>query len=233
MEKLKTRNEYVGCNRNCRFYGDTLEATSYKWWTFTKVINGKLVFNDGYYSSTTSGHQWAIRGLLYDLGVKVDHYVYMNDSLTEESFKKEALYHHYNLAIKMIVQNNTNRVRKATKESNTEAIAMQKGIIKELRELGAEFPLRRIVRLYREYKKQRDNKEEFLKAKKKFKNRIFRDEKGTRYIVDEFVTRDERIRLRSLEKNNTYKDVYYPYFNNQFTYCNLSNALEGHKELAE
>lgn len=57
---------------NCTFNPETKTATSYEWWDFVKPIEGKLVFNDCYYSNTTSMHQSKVRRLLSELGVKID-----------------------------------------------------------------------------------------------------------------------------------------------------------------
>jgi hypothetical protein len=120
MDKLKTRNEYVGCNGKCRFYADTNTATSYNWWHFVAEINGKIIFNDYNYSHTTRRHQDAVRSLLRSLKIKVDAYVDFSDSLNEYNFKTYALRKPYGRAISMIVQNHTPRVRTKTKEDQCE-----------------------------------------------------------------------------------------------------------------
>lgn len=58
----------------------TGEAWSYNW-CFVCRINGKTVFNDFRYSNTTTRHQWEIRGLLKQLGVKIDLTVNCRESL--------------------------------------------------------------------------------------------------------------------------------------------------------
>jgi hypothetical protein len=60
---------------NVTFNPETLQAYSYDWWRFVDCINGKIVFNDYYYSSTTGKHQSKVRSLLQDLGIKIDLYV--------------------------------------------------------------------------------------------------------------------------------------------------------------
>jgi hypothetical protein len=45
-------------------------ATSYNWWVFFKYINGKAVFNDGYYSQQTSSHQAGVKAVLKKLRIK-------------------------------------------------------------------------------------------------------------------------------------------------------------------
>lgn len=73
MKKLKRSNVYKA--NNVKFDADAMEATSYDWWLFFKVINGKNVFNNYYYSPSTSKHQSKIRCLLSDLNIKIDHFI--------------------------------------------------------------------------------------------------------------------------------------------------------------
>lgn len=49
-----------------------LDAYSYGWWKFVKVIGDKVVFNNYRYSSSTSQHQHKVSNLLRELGVKID-----------------------------------------------------------------------------------------------------------------------------------------------------------------
>jgi hypothetical protein len=63
---------YSSSTGNCTFNPMTIEAHSYRWWKFVSKIEGKLVFNDYRYSNTTSKHQWQVRKLLNELGLKID-----------------------------------------------------------------------------------------------------------------------------------------------------------------
>jgi polyhydroxyalkanoate synthesis regulator phasin len=58
-------------------------ATSYNWWVYLKRINGKLVFNDYSYSSSTNHHQSECKSLLSQLGIKVDYYIRTRTGLQE------------------------------------------------------------------------------------------------------------------------------------------------------
>lgn len=58
---------------NVSFNPVTKEAFSYDWWKFTKMIDGKLVFNNYTYSSTTNRHQSKVRSLLSTLRVKIKY----------------------------------------------------------------------------------------------------------------------------------------------------------------
>ena len=69
---------------NVTFDPKKVEALSYNWWVFVKKIKGKVVFNDYRYSNTTSAHQYLVRTVLKDLGIKIDVEVSIADSLSEE-----------------------------------------------------------------------------------------------------------------------------------------------------
>lgn len=60
---------------NVTFNPKTLEANSYGWWSFVRVINGQVVFNDYRYSSSTQRHQRKVRNLMEALGIKIDIFV--------------------------------------------------------------------------------------------------------------------------------------------------------------
>jgi len=49
-----------------------LEAYSYNWWLFVVRYKGLVIFNDTNYSNPTCKHQSKVRGVLYDLGIKID-----------------------------------------------------------------------------------------------------------------------------------------------------------------
>jgi hypothetical protein len=54
------------------------QAISYKWWTYLKVIDGKLVFNEYRYSVTTSKHQRECLNLLLNHGITKDQLTIVN-----------------------------------------------------------------------------------------------------------------------------------------------------------
>ena len=173
MEKLKTRNEYVGCNGKCRFYVDEIKATSYKDWVFVAKIGDKVVFNDYKYSHTTSRHQWAVRHLMRQLGIKIDIEVNMRQSLDEWSFKNHSLNSLYYTALYSLVEIYTPRKRKVTKEYNRSRINKMKEQIKILKELGAKYSFKEMMRHYRSLKNKRDRKEDFLKTVKQMKKKTY------------------------------------------------------------
>jgi len=57
---------------NVSFNPATCRAYSYDWWRFVDKINGLVIFNDYNYSPSTNKHQWKIRSVLRDLGIKID-----------------------------------------------------------------------------------------------------------------------------------------------------------------
>lgn len=69
--KLNTRANIYQAS-NVAFDPETETGTSYGWWIFVKRIDGKLVFNDYFYSPTTARHQVKMRRLLEELGIKID-----------------------------------------------------------------------------------------------------------------------------------------------------------------
>ena len=71
MKYMQRANIYQCSNYNCTFNPKTLDAFSYKWWRFVAKVDGKLVFNNYYYSPTTAKHQSKVRGLLSSLGIKI------------------------------------------------------------------------------------------------------------------------------------------------------------------
>lgn len=102
---------------SCNYFDlEEFKAVSYNWWTYLCKINGKVVFNDYNYSSTTNKHQASMRCLLEVLNIKVDIWVDISQSLNELSFKEYALnsvYHKkFNLEFKL-----TTKIRPETIKS--------------------------------------------------------------------------------------------------------------------
>lgn len=228
MEKLKTRNEYVGCNRKCRYYADTEEAYSYGHWCFVKRINGKLIFNNYNYSHTTRRHQNAMIELLRELGIEIDAYVYFSDSLSEYSFKNNALKAFYSSCAQLIVQNNTKRVRKKTIESNKVKIDQYRKQIKKLRDMGAEYSFKQLYKQYEYYKKLRDEKEAVIKFVKVNKGKVFRHTEDKKFF--QVVSRNNRsVMLFDLDGKTPsyrkYKTVYFDRFLRDYKLSPLYSEL--------
>lgn len=76
---------------NVSFDPKLIEARSYDWWVFVKVIKGKVVFNSFRYSNTTSRHQSKVRSLMRELGIKVDLEVSTRLSLNSHEAGRDIL----------------------------------------------------------------------------------------------------------------------------------------------
>lgn len=57
---------------NVTYDPTTHKAFSYGWWGFVWLIEGRLVFNNYYYSNTTTKHQSKVRSLLWNHGTRPD-----------------------------------------------------------------------------------------------------------------------------------------------------------------
>jgi hypothetical protein len=73
---------------NVIFNPNTIEAFSYRWWKFVKVIDGLVVFNKYRYSVSTAKHQAKVRQLMIELGIKVDLYVNVRESLIDQTIEE-------------------------------------------------------------------------------------------------------------------------------------------------
>lgn len=83
MKYMKRAQIWQACNYKVTFNPKKLEAVSYNWWVFVKLIDEKLVFNNYRYSAMTTKHQWKIRALLRDLGIKIDIEMPLSQGLQE------------------------------------------------------------------------------------------------------------------------------------------------------
>jgi hypothetical protein len=86
--KFSNRSKLYSAS-NVTFNPETCQANSYGWWTFVKVIHGKVIFNSYRYSNTTSKHQYRVRSLLSKLGIKIDREVKVRGGLQNISTLKE------------------------------------------------------------------------------------------------------------------------------------------------
>ncbi len=73
------RNSTGTCEAHIETKKD-LEARSYQHWLFLTTIKNKVIFNDYFYSASTSGHQREVRRLLKNK-YKIDLVVYQRESL--------------------------------------------------------------------------------------------------------------------------------------------------------
>lgn len=83
---IKKPNLYKATN--VTFDASQIEAFSYAWWRFVKVIDGLVVFNEYRYSATTSKHQYKVKALMRDLGIEIDLFVKTKASLDLQTIKE-------------------------------------------------------------------------------------------------------------------------------------------------
>lgn len=93
---------------NVTFNIHDLVATSYGWWEFLRVINGSLVFNEYRYSNTTARHQWKVRRLLEQHGIKIDLTIECPKGLQSNEWSESAIQ-----CYKVKVQNLWDQVNKS------------------------------------------------------------------------------------------------------------------------
>lgn len=76
---------------NVTFDPKEVQAHSYAWWMFVTNINGKIVFNNYRYSSSTGKHQSKVRSLLNELDIPIDYIVSCRSSLNSTDWQEQAL----------------------------------------------------------------------------------------------------------------------------------------------
>ena len=82
LKLIKSRNRYENSTKtNVVTLGKGLSAVSYNWWTYLKVVDGHIVFNQYKYSLTTQKHQRECLRLLESRGIKIDRFVNQVESL--------------------------------------------------------------------------------------------------------------------------------------------------------
>lgn len=125
-------------NGNNTFNPELMQAHSYKHWCYVREINGKVVFNNYSYSNTTAKHQSNMRQLLAELGITVDLYIEMPESL--DSFEVGAIAHVRSLIRATEAEIARPRSQKAKNEERRAHIAKLERHIEELKALGAVEP---------------------------------------------------------------------------------------------
>lgn len=107
---------------NC-YNPETGQAHSYDWWCYVKVIGGKTVFNDYYYSPTTCKHQSAMRNLLRELGIKIDLVVSCPAGLQSSEAVESVTKYYGNLISDLKSKIANPRSREATNEERRREIS--------------------------------------------------------------------------------------------------------------
>ena len=73
MKLMKRTGIYKASNVS--FDPTKISAYSYAWWKFVGVVEGKVIFNNFRYSPSTGKHQYKVRSLLEELGIKIDMHI--------------------------------------------------------------------------------------------------------------------------------------------------------------
>ena len=123
----------------------TLESRSYFWWPITKVIRGKLIFNDYFYSKMTSNDQHKSREILKALNVKVDHYIEAPRGLNDLG---TALENYYYKRAKIELDLSRPRRKKSLDDSRWSEIDSIDEKINLLKSLGAKCTKSEIEEIY-------------------------------------------------------------------------------------
>jgi hypothetical protein len=95
MKYFKRLNLYKQGKNNV-FNPETCEASSYSWWVYVKKVKGLVIFNDHNYSPTTRKHQYTMKNLLKELGVKIDIVVDTRSSLNSSDWLEDCFFKEYN-----------------------------------------------------------------------------------------------------------------------------------------
>lgn len=79
MKYMKRAGVYKASN--VEFNPQKIQAFSYAWWKFVKVFGNHVVFNNYHYSNSTRKHQSKVRGIMHELGIKIDFVANVRESL--------------------------------------------------------------------------------------------------------------------------------------------------------
>lgn len=147
LKYYKRLKIYKSSTGNVTFDPATMEAYSYSWWKFVTKIKGKVVFNDYSYSSSTSGHQAAVRHVMKQLKIKIDVTVSMRQSL--EHLKDGYLPELYKEIYTLEAYNRRKGVKAKTVKDNNDLIKELNGKAKVLKTLGAKITKATLVDIKR------------------------------------------------------------------------------------
>jgi len=173
LKYYKMANIWKISTGNCTFNPEICQADSYNWWVFVKKIKGKVVFNDYSYSPSTSGHQSAMRSLLKQLKIKIDHIVCIRQSLND--FEHSALKSLYESIFHIELQLGRKNAQKKLIKNRKNQIKELKKTIKEYRALGAVFTKLQMKELKKEVIKNDLDNKGYEKKKREKTNRVARN----------------------------------------------------------
>jgi len=138
LKYFKKLNVYKNSTGSNYFDPETMVATSYNWWVYLKRIKGKLVFNDYSYSPSTSGHQSALKGVLKDLGIKIDIIVFCRQGLTDSGIN-EAIEDKFKSIVELEILIARKGSKKETNEFRKKQIKKLNNDIETLQSIGGKL----------------------------------------------------------------------------------------------
>ncbi len=137
MKYFKTLKVYKASN--VQLNAETLEATSYDWWTFQKKIGKFLVFNTYNYSNSTCKHQSKVRQLNNNLGVTPDLYLEVSEGLQGKACFNTAVMEYQNRIKGIQAAISKKGSRKSTNAEREQQIEQYKVCIQQCKMLDKEY----------------------------------------------------------------------------------------------
>lgn len=121
MKFMKKSQTWKGSG--VEFNPSSFAGTSYDWWHFVALVNGKVIFNAYSYSQTTCKHQGKMRTLLSSLNITIDLVVKTRKSLSNSDALQDSILND-KMEIREIETSLANpRRKKALDESRNASIA--------------------------------------------------------------------------------------------------------------
>jgi endo-beta-N-acetylglucosaminidase D len=116
MKYFKQANIYKNSTGTNSVSLEKCEAYSYDWWQYLTKVNGLVIFNNYFYSPTTSKHQSNCRGLLHDAGIKIDLLLDFNGHFNASNWIDNAVSQYQQKIVNNVKYMNRPRVRQKTKD---------------------------------------------------------------------------------------------------------------------
>jgi hypothetical protein len=153
----------------------------------------------------------------------------MRSSLSEGTFKTNALDAYYDNIVRYIVQNNTKRVRKKTIEANNRTIKRWKEEMAELKAAGAEYTFSQVFKAYRRHKEKRDEKQALMTFVKENKGKVYQNKTTKGYFQIMRKVGDDRIKVFDLANDvpswRKDKEIYFSRFLKDYSHSPLYSAM--------
>lgn len=136
---------------NCYVNLNDLSAWSYNWWQFVRVVNGKVVFNNYNYSSSTNKHQSTVRSALAHLGIVIDLIVETSASLSDSSWYESCVNYYATKATEAKVLRELSN-RDKSSNSNQQRLRVMNRSLRQI-ELVSKLVKKPLTNRYKSYSK--------------------------------------------------------------------------------